>query len=163
PARWRAAFSPRCPIRYVRARNRVMRLRALLLVLLVACRAPTTSIAVGDVVAIDAASAWVLVRLGGATGTPRRSQSTGAVVAEGRAEVSAESRRGPRARAELGGTSAGGVEALPGGRPGVPELTPHHGGVVSMVGAQHIEVAALADGGVRVYLSGLAGQPLPVD
>ena len=41
--------------------------------------------------------------------------------------------------------------------------SPHHGGVVSMAGGVHVEVAAQPDGQVRVYLSDLRRRPLAPD
>jgi hypothetical protein len=49
------------------------------------------------------------------------------------------------------------------GRPGLHDHTPHHGGVVSMVGLQHLEAVAAPDGRVRVYLSDVWRQPEAVD
>jgi hypothetical protein len=40
--------------------------------------------------------------------------------------------------------------------------TPHHGGVVAMVGMTHLEALAAADGRVRVYLSDRWRRPLPL-
>ncbi|MDX2171340.1 MAG: WD40 repeat domain-containing protein [Deltaproteobacteria bacterium] len=41
--------------------------------------------------------------------------------------------------------------------------TPRHGGVVAMVGMIHLEALALPDGRVRLYLTDLYRQPLPLD
>jgi len=49
-----------------------------------------------------------------------------------------------------------------GPRPGIHDHTPHHGGVVTMVGMQHLEAVA-ADGRFRVYLSDVWRRPLPLD
>ncbi|HLY37401.1 MAG TPA: copper-binding protein [Candidatus Binatia bacterium] len=48
------------------------------------------------------------------------------------------------------------------GRPGVHDHTPHHGGVVAMIGMLHLEATASADGVVRVYPSDVWRRPLPV-
>jgi len=48
-----------------------------------------------------------------------------------------------------------------GGRPGFHDHTPHHGGVVSMYGMTHLEVAATPEGRVRVYPSDVWRRPLP--
>lgn len=41
--------------------------------------------------------------------------------------------------------------------------TPHHGGVVGMVGDHHVEALALADGTLRVYVTDRWRKPLPVE
>ena len=51
----------------------------------------------------------------------------------------------------------------PAGRPGIHDHSPHHGGLVSMVGMLHLEGLAQPDGELRVYLSDLRRHPLPVD
>src|SRR5262249_59882936 len=48
------------------------------------------------------------------------------------------------------------------GRPGIHDHTPHHGGVVAMVGMLHLEAVAARDGRVRVYLTDVWRRPLPV-
>src|SRR5438552_13284781 len=47
-------------------------------------------------------------------------------------------------------------------RPGLHDHTPHHGGVVTMVGMQHLEAVA-TDGRFRVYLTDVWRRPLPLD
>jgi len=49
-----------------------------------------------------------------------------------------------------------------GGRPGIHDHTPHHGGVVGMVGLLHLEAVAARDGLVRVYLTDVWRRPLPL-
>ena len=49
-----------------------------------------------------------------------------------------------------------------GGRPGIHDHTPHHGGVVGMVGLLHLEGLASPDGLVRVYLTDVWRRPLPL-
>jgi Cu/Ag efflux protein CusF len=56
--------------------------------------------------------------------------------------------------------AAGGTPAAP---PGVHDHTPHHGGVVTMVGMVHLEAVAVPPGVVRVYLSDVWRRPLPID
>ena len=46
------------------------------------------------------------------------------------------------------------------GQPGLHDHTPHHGGVVSMWGTTHLEVAASPDGILRVYVSDVWRRPL---
>src|SRR5437667_308175 len=48
------------------------------------------------------------------------------------------------------------------GRPGIHDHTPHHGGVVAMVGMRHLEAVAARDGSVRVYLTDVWRRPLPL-
>lgn len=45
---------------------------------------------------------------------------------------------------------------------GMHDHTPHHGGVVSMVGMLHVEARAHPDGRVLVYLTDMWRQPLPL-
>ena len=47
-----------------------------------------------------------------------------------------------------------------GGRPGIHDHTPHHGGVVGMVGLLHLEALASRAGTVRVYLTDVWRRPL---
>src|SRR5262249_47224424 len=48
------------------------------------------------------------------------------------------------------------------GRPGIHDHTPHHGGVVAMIGMLHLEAVAARDGRVRVYLTDVWRRPLPL-
>lgn len=45
-------------------------------------------------------------------------------------------------------------------RPGIHDHTPHHGGVVTMIGLRHLEATASPDGRVRVYLTDAWRRPL---
>jgi hypothetical protein len=55
-------------------------------------------------------------------------------------------------------------EAPPARPPGaVHDHTPRHGGVVAMVGMIHLEALAMPDGRVRLYLTDLYRQPLPLE
>jgi hypothetical protein len=57
-----------------------------------------------------------------------------------------------------------GSDAPPARPPGaVHDHTPRHGGVVAMVGMIHLEALATPDGRVRLYLTDLYRQPLPLD
>ena len=47
-------------------------------------------------------------------------------------------------------------------RPGIHDHTPHHGGVVAMVGMLHLEAVASPAGTIRVYLSDVWRRPLPL-
>lgn len=47
-------------------------------------------------------------------------------------------------------------------RPGVHDHTPHHGGVVTMVGLRHVEALARPDGHVLAYLTDAWRRPLPL-
>src|SRR5438093_8490589 len=49
------------------------------------------------------------------------------------------------------------------GRPGIHDHTPHHGGVVAMVGMRHLEAVATPDGTVRVYVTDVWRRPLPLE
>ena len=55
------------------------------------------------------------------------------------------------------------IARLDEGMPGMHDHTPHHGGVVAMVGMIHLEALALADGRVHVYLTDRWRRPLPLD
>src|SRR5437773_12049650 len=48
------------------------------------------------------------------------------------------------------------------GRPGIHDHTPHHGGVVAMVGMRHLEAVAAPEGRLRVYLTDVWRRPLPL-
>jgi len=50
----------------------------------------------------------------------------------------------------------------PEGRPGIHDHTPHHGGVVAMVGMLHLEAVAAPAGRLRVYLTDVWRRPLPL-
>ncbi|TMA52187.1 MAG: hypothetical protein E6J76_07965 [Deltaproteobacteria bacterium] len=50
----------------------------------------------------------------------------------------------------------------PEGRPGIHDHTPHHGGVVAMVGMLHLEAVAAPEGRLRVYLTDVWRRPLPL-
>ncbi|HEV7734784.1 MAG TPA: hypothetical protein VGR62_21620 [Candidatus Binatia bacterium] len=47
--------------------------------------------------------------------------------------------------------------------PAVHDHAPRHGGLVAMVGRQHLEALATADGRVRVWLTDFFRRPLPLD
>jgi Cu/Ag efflux protein CusF len=47
------------------------------------------------------------------------------------------------------------------GLPGIHDHTPHHGGVVAMVGLLHLEAAASPEGALRIYLTDVWRRPLP--
>ncbi|MEO8603073.1 MAG: hypothetical protein ABI629_10905 [bacterium] len=46
--------------------------------------------------------------------------------------------------------------------PGVHDHTPHHGGVVAMLGMIHLEAVAAPDGHLRLFLTDLYRRPLPL-
>src|SRR5262245_27063659 len=46
--------------------------------------------------------------------------------------------------------------------PLVHDHTPHHGGVVAMVGARHLEARAQPDGRIEVYATDFHRRPLPL-
>ena len=55
------------------------------------------------------------------------------------------------------------LSAAGGPRPGIHDHTPHHGGVVAMVGMRHLEASASSAGHVAVYLTDVWRRPLPLD
>src|SRR5207247_4707426 len=67
-----------------------------------------------------------------------------------------------RAGQDLIGTRLVALGTAAAGRPGIHDHTPHHGGVVAMVGMRHLEAVAARDGSVRVYLTDVWRRPLPL-
>ena len=139
----------------------------LLLAQTVACRGSSTYTGMGDVVAVDAAELRVTIdhdeipRLMGAmTMTfPVRSADVLAGVGAGTRVRFALVRSGN----DLIITQLVPTAAPRGARPGVHDHTPHHGGVVAMVGMRHLEAVATPDGTVRVYVTDVWRRPLPLE
>src|SRR5262249_49175848 len=55
------------------------------------------------------------------------------------------------------------ANSLAAGNPGIHDHTPHHGGVVAMVGMIHLEAKAAPSGRIELYLTDLWRRPLPLD
>jgi Cu/Ag efflux protein CusF len=142
------------------------RVVVLLGVLALGCRAEETYTSTGSVVAINEAGARVTLSHDDIPGLmpamtmafPARSGALLAGVTVG-----------TRVRFEVAHAGAALVVTrlepigVPGtARPGVHDHTPHHSGVVTMVGMRHLETVALRDGRIRVYLSDVWRRPLPV-
>jgi len=122
---------------------------------------------VGDVVAVDAPGLRVTLRHDDIPDLMPAMTMSFAVRA---ADVLAGATVGTRVRFELARaehelvvTRLTPLGAAAGPRPGVHDHTPHHGGVVAMVGMRHLEAVASPAGSVRVYLTDVWRRPLPVD
>ena len=143
-----------------------MRARRQLIVvalLVTACRAPTSYDGVGDVMEIDASRQHLTIRHDGIPGL----LEAGTVrVAVRSPELLADFRPGLRVRFAVqrqgDGLVVTRIAPVATGQPGVHDHTPHHGGVVAMVGMIHLEALATEDGRVRVYVSDVWRRPLPL-
>lgn len=143
----------------MRARRRLI----VVVLLVTACRAPASYDGVGDVVEIDAARQHVTLRHDGLRGL----SAAGTVrVAVRSAEMLADLGPGLRVRFTVQRQGEGlvvtRIARLATGQPGIHDHTPHHGGVVAMVGMIHLEALATADGRVRVYVSDVWRRSLPL-
>ena len=140
--------------------------RLVLLAVLLGC-GRATYVSTGDVIAVDPAALQVTIRhedipgLMGAMTMPFHVRS---------ADVLAGIAPGTRVRFELAGTGADltvislvALGAATNPRPGIHDHTPHHGGVVAMIGARHLEAVAARDGVLRVYLTDLWRRPVALD
>jgi hypothetical protein len=121
---------------------------------------------VGDVVAIDPDAARITINHETIPGLMDTMTMTFPVRSP---DVLTGLTAGVRVRFELvrDGTSLVLVRVTPAaglssGGPGIHDHTPHHGGVVTMIGMLHLEARATPDGRVRVYLSDVWRRPLPV-
>jgi Cu/Ag efflux protein CusF/outer membrane protein assembly factor BamB len=129
----------------------------------VACRAPTYE-AEGDLVAVDADGATIAHEK-----IPDLMDAMTMRFPARPASILTGARPGTRVRFELrrDGDALILVRLTPigmatGTTPGTHDHRPLHGGVVSMLGLIHVEVAATPDGRVRAYLSDLWRRDLPV-
>src|SRR5262249_50265665 len=138
-----------------------------LLALALACRREERFTGTGDVVAVDEAGLRVTLRHDDIPGLmpamtmafPARSLAVVAGVAVGtrvRFELA-------RVGQDLVVTRLEPVGAANAPRPGIHDHTPHHGGVVTMVGMRHLEAVATSDRRIRVYLTDVWRRPLPLD
>jgi len=155
-------------VMYAADRMRPSRPLALvLLALALACRREESFTATGDVVAVDEAGVRVTLRHEDIPGL--MPAMTMAFPARSRAVVAGLT-VGTRVRFELARTGQQlvvtrlepvGTASAP--RPGIHDHTPHHGGVVTMVGMRHLEAVATPAGRIRVYLTDVWRRPLPLD
>ena len=137
----------------------------LLQVLLLGCRTSTYS-GVGDVVAVDDPPRHVTISHDDIPGLmpamtmefPVRSPAVLAGVSPGTRVRFAVEREGDAVIV----TQIVPIGLGSGGRPGVHDHTPHHGGVVAMTGLVHLEAVASPDGRLRFYLSDVWRVPQPV-
>lgn len=132
-----------------------------------ACSRPVQYSGVGDVTEVEESGQHVTIRhdaIAGVidAGTTRfavQSPELLAGVAPGR-RVRFELRTTPGLPTELVLTRAA---LLDEGQPGFHEHTPHHGGVVTMVGMIHLEAVAEPQGRVRLYVTDVWRRPLPLE
>jgi Cu/Ag efflux protein CusF len=140
------------------------RLAALALVTIVLGCADDTHTVTGEIVAVDVSERHVTIAHDDIPGVMPAMTMRFAVRAP---EVLAGIAPGMPVRFELEKRAdelvVNGIEALREGprlRPGIHDHSPHHGGVVTMVGMLHLEATAAPDGHVRVYLSDVWRKPL---
>jgi Cu/Ag efflux protein CusF len=140
---------------------------SLLLVAALACRRPPTHVGVGDVVALDADGRRVTISHEEIAGLmPAMTMAFPVRSPDLLAGVTIGTRVRFELTSEPGGlivTALTPIGPATGGRPGVHDHTPHHGGVVTMVGMRHLEAVATRDGRVKVYLTDVWRRPLPLD
>ena len=140
--------------------------RLAVLAFVLGCGQPTY-VATGDVIAVDPAALEVTIRhedipgLMGAMTMPFHLRS---------ADVLAGIGPGTRVRFELVRvgqdltvTSLVALGAAASARPGIHDHTPHHGGVVAMIGMRHLEAVAAPDGAVRVWVTDVWRRPVALD
>ena len=140
--------------------------RLAVLAFVLGCGQPTY-VATGDVIAVDPAALEVTIRhedipgLMGAMTMPFHLRS---------ADVLAGIGPGTRVRFELVRvgqdltvTSLVALGTAASARPGIHDHTPHHGGVVAMIGMRHLEAVAAPDGAVRVWVTDVWRRPVALD
>lgn len=124
---------------------------------------PKQFVGVGDVVEIDTQRRHVTIRHDAIVGFA--GAATTGFEAED-AALMADTAVGQRVRFVLRQQGAAflvtTITRLEEGNPGVHDHTPHHGGVVAMVGMTHVEARAETDGRIRVYLTDRFRRPLPL-
>ena len=142
-------------------------LASAVLLLVTGCRRADTYTATGDVVLVDVAAGTVMLNHEEIPGLMPAMTMTFPVEATAGLPGIAP---GTRVRfdlrkdgARLVVTKLETIASAPGGRPGIHDHTPHHGGVVAMTGMLHLEARATADGLVQVWLTDVWRRPLPVD
>jgi len=144
-------------------------LRALALLLVVACQRTPTYTTMGDVVEIDEDGARVTLRH---DDVPRVLAAGTTAFAVASPDVWRDTPPGTRVRFDAvpraGGlvvTAMARVDGAPAAQAptGGHSHAPAHGGVVTMVGTIHLEVVATRAGELRIYPSDLWRRPLPVD
>jgi Cu/Ag efflux protein CusF len=119
-------------------------------------------VGVGDVVSVDDRAQQVTVRHEAIPGLMDASTTAFAVDDDVRATLAAGARIRFVLRRSGGRLRMTKATVLAAGSPGLHDHTPHHGGIVAMVGMSHLEALASPDGRIRVYLTDLWRQPLSV-
>lgn len=136
---------------------------AVIAVFVVACRSADEFEGSGEVAAVDAARRQLTLRHEGIAGLmgPTTLQVTVApdVDLDAMRAGDALNFRLRRHRGEVRLLAANKMAQV---RVGLHDHTPHHGGLVAMVGALHLEAVARTDGRVHVYLTDLWRRPLPL-
>ena len=135
----------------------------LIILLVTACRTSAPYSGVGEVVEIDASRQHLTIRHEGIRGLMDPATVRVAVRSP---ELLAAIASGTRVRfdvqQERDGLVVTRIAPVAAGQPGLHDHTPHHGGVVAMVGMIHLEALATPEGRVRVYLSDVWRRPLPL-
>jgi len=139
----------------------------LVLLLALGCRRADTYTATGDVVLVDVAARTIMLNHDEIAGLmPAMTMTFPVEPTAGLPGITP----GTRVRFDLRKegtrlivTRLETIASAPGGRPGIHDHTPHHGGVVAMTGMLHLEAHATADGLVQVWLTDVWRRPLPID
>jgi Cu/Ag efflux protein CusF len=131
---------------------------------LAACESGPTYVGVGDVLNVDPAAHEVTIRHEQIIDLMDAGTTRFAVPSD---EVRAFLTPGTRVRFELQRHGeqllVTRANSLAAGNPGIHDHTPHHGGVVAMVGMIHLEAKASPNGRIELYLTDLWRRPLPLD
>jgi len=128
-----------------------------------ACARKTQYYGVGDIVEIDLARRHVTIRHDAIAGLNGAATSCLPVAVP---DVLSRAAVGIRVRFELrqerGALTLTTMTPLAAGMPGLHDHTPHHGGVVGMVGMRHLEALATPAGRIQVYVTDVWRRPLPL-
>jgi Cu/Ag efflux protein CusF len=135
----------------------------LLLVLAVACDRPQRYGATGEVVEVDQARHEVVIRHPAIADLLQPGTSRFGATGETLTRLSSREAIRFDLERRAGRLVVVAVDPISQGRPGLHDHTPHHGGVVAMVGMLHLEALAIPDGRVRLYLTDVWRRPLPLE
>jgi len=141
-------------------------MRAYVVMLAVACGLQCTGEptyrGVGEIVEVDDATGTIAIVHEGISGVAEPGSMRGQVSSlDLLRRVSSRMRVSFAVKTTADGFEFTELAPIDAGRPGMHDHTPHHGGVVTMIGMLHLEAVADADGSVRLYLSDVWRVPLP--